>query len=176
MPRSLQFSLRALFGAMSAAGLLCLIFAPLLRHADPAALAFLALWLLSQTLHLALGWFALRQQRKKREPPLNSLIASAIGGILPLLALVLFLWVFVIGGSSNVAKLAGAQGRTLWRLWFSWWPALFLGLPVTGLVLLGAALSPPYPPDHWKSFLSRWCGVVAALCAWCAVVWCFPDA
>ena len=101
---------------------------------------------------------------------------SVVASVLPLVTLLLFLRVFVIGGSSNVAQLAGESGLDLWSLWFHAWPLLFFGNPVAFMVALVAALLPPYPPRRWQSFASRACAVVAASFAWYTVVTFFPDA
>jgi hypothetical protein len=75
-----------------------------------------------------------------------------------------------------VAQHAGESGLDLWSLWFQAWPFLFFGNPLASLVAVVAALFPPYPPSHWKSFASRVCAVVAAGFAWHVVVVFFPDA
>jgi hypothetical protein len=138
---------------------------------------FLFLWAGSQVLQLILAAFALsRRPDLSGQRRLGGLALSAAASVLPLLTLVLFLMVFVIGGSSNVAQHAGESGMGLWRLWFHAWPLLFFSNPLAFLLAVVAVLVPPYPPSHWTSFASRVCAVVAAGCAWYAVVAFFPDA
>jgi predicted 3-demethylubiquinone-9 3-methyltransferase (glyoxalase superfamily) len=102
--------------------------------------------------------------------------ATGVASVLPPITLLLFLRVFVLGGSSKVAQLAGESGFDLWRVWFHASPLLFLGNPLAFSVGLAAALLPPYPPRGWHSFASRNCGVVAAGFAWYSVGAFFPDA
>jgi hypothetical protein len=113
---------------------------------------FLFLWVGSQALQLTLAVLAVCQRPDAR---LGALVASGAASVLPLITLVLFLRVFVIGGSSNVAQLAGESGFDLWSLWFHAWPLLFFGNPLAFLVAVTAALLPPYPPSRWPSFASR---------------------
>jgi hypothetical protein len=138
---------------------------------------FLFLWVGFQVLQLVFVTRALRRQHdtsgRKR---IIALAVSGVASIVPFITLVLFLWVFVIGGSSNVAQLAGESGLDLWSLWFHVWPLLFAGNPPAFLAAVAAVLLPPYPPKYWESFVSRVCAVVAASCAWYAVVTFFPDA
>src|SRR5262249_43738139 len=134
-------------------------------------------WVGSQALQLTFAVLAVRQQRDASgHKRLGSLVVSGVASVLPLTTLVLFLRVFVIGGSSNVAQLAGESGFDLWRLWFHAWPFLFFGNPLAFLLAVVAALLPPYPPSRWQSFASRICAVVAAGFAWYTVVRFFPDA
>ncbi|MBN2022663.1 MAG: hypothetical protein JW809_07695 [Pirellulales bacterium] len=104
------------------------------------------------------------------------LTVSFFASIPPWTTLFLFLIVFVIGGSSNVAQLAGDSGFGLWSLWCSWWLLLFFANPIALAVLTVTALCPPYPPRHGKSFVARLCSVVGAALAWYVVVTWFPDA
>lgn len=138
--------------------------------------AFLLLWIGSYALHLAVGVYAYSKERTTGDRRLGPLVVSGVASIPPLITLLLFVRVFVLGGSSNVAQLAGEDGYDLWRLWFQAWPLLFFGNPAAFLVTLGAAFLPPYPPRHWASFVSRLSAVSAAACAWYVVVKFFPDA
>ena len=138
---------------------------------------FLFLWVGSQTMHLVFWFLATRQPPDiKGRKRLGSLMGSGWVSILPLLTLLLFLAVFVIGGSSNVAQIAGEGGQGLWRLWFLAWPLLFFGNPIAFLLALVAVFLPPYPPRHWKSSVSRACAAITAGFAWFTVVMLFPDA
>src|SRR5262245_15581230 len=135
------------------------------------------LWASVLALQVVSAVLAVRQTRRTSEPKLMaSLIVSGAASILPITTFLLFLVVFVIGGSSNVGQLAGESGFGLWRLWFSAWPLLFLGNPLSFLASVIAVCLPPYPPRGWFSFMSRLCAVAAAGCAWYAVVRYFPDA
>jgi hypothetical protein len=138
---------------------------------------YILLWVSSQALQLTFAILAVRgQSDASGHKRLGTLVASGVASVLPLITLLLFLRVFVIGGSSNVAQLAGESGLDLWSLWFHMWPLLFFGNPLAFWVTAGAALLPPYPPGHWPSFASRVCAVVVAGFAWYTVVKFFPDA
>lgn len=138
---------------------------------------FLFAWVGSQTLQLIFAALAVfRRTEPDGRRRLGSLIASTLATILPLITLLLFVVVFVIGRSSNVAQLAGESGYKLWSLWCGVWPLLFLGNPVALLGTLVAALLPPYPPRYWQSFTSRIFAIAAAGFAWYTVITFFPDA
>ena len=138
---------------------------------------FLFLWVSSQALQLTFGVLALCQRPEiGRQRRVGALVVSGYASVVPLVTLLLFLWVFVIGGSSNVAQHARFSGLDLWSLWFQAWPFLLFGNPLSCLVAVVAALLPPYPPRHWKSFASRVCAIVAAGFACYVVVTFFPDA
>jgi hypothetical protein len=130
----------------------------------------------AQALQLAFGVYACLRRGIALERRFNSLVVSGLGSLLPLVTLLLFLVVFVIGGSSNVAQVAGGSGYDLWSLWCSTWPLLFLGNPLAFIVVLVAASLPPYSLSQWPSFCSRWCAVAAAGFACYTVVKFFPDA
>src|SRR5262245_1237852 len=120
---------------------------------------FWALILITQLLCGAVAF--IRARRNEDFDP--ALVASAIVSVLPLFALLMFVRVFVIGGSSNVAQFAGADGAGLWSEWFHAWPLFFFGGPVVLLVTLVAALFPPYPPRQWVSSVSRLCAIASAV-------------
>lgn len=137
----------------------------------------LFLWIISHALQLELGVLALwRRTGDGRQRRLGALFLSATTSVLPLITLLLFLRVFIIGGSSNVAQLAGESGLDLWHLWFQAWPFLYFGNPLAFLAAVAALVVPPYPPNEGTSFASRVCAVIAAGCAWYMVVTFFPDA
>jgi hypothetical protein len=143
----------------------------------PFALLLLSLWIGSQSLQVFSGIQALRERSDSNRPKrLGSLYLSGVASILPFATLLLFLRVFVIGGSSNVAQLAGASGSELWGLWFHAWPLLFFGCPLAFVAAAVATILPPYPPGHGHSFVSRVGALVSSGCAWYVVVTCFPDA
>lgn len=176
MPRRFQFSLRAIFWTMATTAVGCMILPPLFHNIRPSAVAFLACWFACLTGQGVLTWSAIKESMTRTELRLTALILSALGSLVPASTFLLFLLVFVIGGSSNVAQLAGEPDMGLWRLWFNAWPMLLFGTALSGLVSLATALSPPYPPQHVKSFVSRWCGVASAAFSWYVVTTFFPDA
>lgn len=104
------------------------------------------------------------------------LILSAAGSLSPLATLVLVVWVFVVGGSSNVAQFAGESGLGLWSLWFRAYPWLLLGNPIGTLMCLAAVALPPYPSTDPPSYLSRVCGLVAVVIATGVTILLVPDA
>lgn len=138
---------------------------------------FISLWVIAQALQLILWFFGWRQRPDFHRPRrVTTLNVSGMACLVPFVTLLLFLLVFVVGGSSNVAQIAGEGGRSLWSLWFRMWPLLYMGNPVAFVVCLIAMLLPPYPPGYWYSIGSRACGVIASAFAWYVVVQCFPDA
>lgn len=134
-------------------------------------------WIGSQSMQLVFGVLAFRQISAVGDGKrITALLVSWVASIPPLCTLLLFLTVFVIGGSSNVAQLAGESGRELWRLWLGAWPLLLFGNLLAGPVAICAALFPPYPPHYWQSSISRVCAAIAAGFAYNATVTYFPDA
>jgi hypothetical protein len=136
----------------------------------------LYLWVGSHALQLAFAVCAcLQKPDAAGRKQLGSMVVSAIASILPLWTLFLVLHVFVIGGSSNVAQLAGGT-YDLFGLWVKWWPNLFFGNMLAFPVILGAACFQPYPQRHWASFASRVCALAASFFAFNAVGMLAPDA
>jgi hypothetical protein len=124
---------------------------------------FLGCWVGFQALQIGLAIVAICQNPKEGSlRPLISLMLSMVASALPVFTLLLFLRVFVIGGSPNVAQLAGESGYQLWRLWLYAWPALYFGNPPSLLLNIAVAALPPYPPRGWPSFSSRLCGIIAS--------------
>src|SRR5262245_11267018 len=114
----------------------------------------LFLWVAAQSFQVAFG---LRSFALRHEAPLLCqipLVLSAVGSVVPVATLLLFIRVFVIGGSSNVAQFAGADPHNLWGLWFRAWPLMYFGNPPSVVVCLVAVALPPYPPRGQWSFLS----------------------
>ena len=134
-------------------------------------------WVGFEALHLLFGGYSFwrgpppDQTRRFRASEI-----AAYASVLPLLTLLLFIRVFVIGRSSQVAQLAGDSGFELWRLWTDFWPLFFFSSPIVFLITLVAALLPPYPSRFWPSFVCRFCAVVSASCACYTVIVYFPDA
>lgn len=138
-------------------------------------LVYAICWIAAVVAQVTFGVMTLRDEPAERKRH-AALMVSAIASILPLVTLGLFLHVFIIGGSSNVAQLAGEAGMDRWSLWLRAWPVLSFGSPLAFLGTIVANLLPPYPPRHWQSFASRACGVASAAISWYIVVRCFPDA
>lgn len=136
----------------------------------------LLVWIAAHVLHVGFGITTIRRPSADSPKRLGSLHASFVASILPWTTLALFLIVFVIGGSSNVAQFAGESGFELWSLWLHAWPLLLFGNLIAIIVLPIIALWPPYPPRYLESFVARWCAVVGAGLAWHTVVTYFPDA
>jgi|WetSurMetagenome_2_1015567.scaffolds.fasta_scaffold234877_1 hypothetical protein len=137
----------------------------------------LGMWIALQSIHLALVAVAFSNRRKSlADNHVAPLVLSSTAAIVPLGTLVLFLLVFVIGHSSNVAQIAGESGYGLWHLWFTVWPLLLLGNVVAGLVAIVATIFPPYPPRHWVSVAARFLAVLLVTFAWYFVGTYFPDA
>ena len=137
----------------------------------------LYVWIASQAAQIVFACCAIRAKGKDgTSRRLGSLVASGIASIFPVTTLVLFICVFVIGGSSNVAQLAGPSGYGLWELWYHFWPFLFFGNPVAFFVSIVIAILAPYPPKYWASFTSRLCACIVAGFSWYIVVTYFPDA
>ena len=126
----------------------------------------LAAWVLAHVAQAALSVAAWREppdQSGRRR--LASLKCSLIVSLVPVASLLAFVMIFVIGGGSNVAQIAGERGMDLWSLWVDLWLPLYLGtlVAVVGGVIL--AILPPFPPRRWWSTLARLCGVGGALLA-----------
>lgn len=131
------------------------------------------LWVGSQAFQVVLGVWSYSRERRVIESQFGSLKAAGIAAVVPVITLMLFVRVFVVGGSSNVAQLAGDNGFSLWSLWAGWWPLLFFGNPISFVVALIASICSPY---EWPSLLARWCGIMTAACACHAAFKYFPDA
>jgi hypothetical protein len=130
---------------------------------------FLWTWIALQALHAVLVVWAFARPPVVAGPKRPaSLLASSVAAIAPLLTLIVFVRVFVIGHSSNVAQMAADSGYDLWSLWFHVWPLLLFANLVAGLVAVIATVFPPYPPRHWASVAARFLAVL--------LVTFFPDA
>lgn len=137
--------------------------------------ALLLTWVAAHFIQVALGIVAYRQHSG---PPgqLKSLWISAVSSVLPIVALLLFIAVFVVGRSSNVAQLAGAGGHELWRLWLHAWPFFIFGIPLAAIASIIAVLMPPYSLRTWPSTACRAIAVLAICLSYIHVVKYFPDA
>jgi hypothetical protein len=137
----------------------------------------LLFWVAALLLQVVCGIASLRRPVAPDAPRhYGSLVLSAVGGVTPAAALVLLTWVFVIGGSSNVAQFAANGGLGLWSLWSHVWPVLLLGNGVSVLLNLAALSLPPYPSVDGRMFASRVCGLVAAGSAVLVLIGLAPDA
>lgn len=139
-------------------------------------LAIYILWLGLHVTHLGLGVLAcLRPGAGGRPPRTGALIVSGVASVPVVLSLLLFTSVFVIGGSSNVAQLAGEGGYDLWRLWMHAWLPLYFLLPVCVLAACVALCLPPYRDATWPSIGSRLALLGSSCLAVRAVTVYFPD-
>lgn len=126
----------------------------------------LFIWVPTQTLQLMLGLRVPFGSSAGGSPRQRAaLFFSAAASALPLVTLILFFRVFLIGGSSNIAQHAGESGLDLWSLWFHAWPLLFFGNPSSFVAAIAALALPPYPPKYTASFAYRVCAVIASVCA-----------
>ena len=138
---------------------------------------FLELWIAFHVLHAALAAHAFICRPHAAEPKrLGVLTASVLATFVPLVTLVLFVHVFVIGHSSNVAQIAGESGYELWQLWFHSWPLLLFGNGIAWLAAVIATVLPPYPPRYLTSLGTRFLTVLLVTFAWYTVTTYFPDA
>ena len=138
---------------------------------------FLYAWIPLQAVHALLAVYALAGPVNSAGPKRHgALVLSCAVTLVPLATLILFVGVFVVGGSSNVVQLAGDSGYDLWSLWAGTWPMLLLGNPVAWLVAVLTTVFPPYPPRQWASMVARFLAVlVAAFACWTTLTY-FPDA
>ncbi len=143
------------------------------RTREPALLLLIG----ALAAHLTLVVVAYLQHRRVRSLLSRiSLILGSAAGAIPLITLVLFLAVFVIGGSSNVAQLAGDSGHDLWSLWFGWWPVLLFGNPISVLCSVAALAIPPYRPRYFSAWALPLAALTAAIAGAHLTVVYFPDA
>ncbi|MHC5055845.1 MAG: hypothetical protein ACYTKD_14130 [Planctomycetota bacterium] len=137
-----------------------------------AWVAFLA-WVVTAVLHIGLGSVALAGERKLEDARLGSLKVSCVAGAFPLLALVVFFLVFVVGGGSSVAQMSAPN---MWLLWNDLFGLLFVGTSAALIAAIVAACLPPYPPGHRASFAGRIVGIAACGLAWYHVAVRVPSA
>lgn len=137
----------------------------------------IVVWFVCQLLAIVLVVLAVRWEfRSLDRRRFGAIRVSCAAMAAPLLTITLFVWIFVIGRSSNVAQLAGPDGRGLWRLWLAVWQLLFFMCPASLLTGVVAALCPPYPPKSYLSTAARLCAVLPAGFSWYVVIRYFPDA
>ena len=135
------------------------------------------LWVTVQSAYLALAATAFAVERRNAEGnSRTALIVSAGATAIPLIALLVFVRVFVVGGSSNVAQIAGESGYELWRTWFHVWPLLFLGSSISWLTAVAATVWPPYPPRGWLSTATRLAAVLVGAVTCFVLTAYMPDA
>jgi hypothetical protein len=132
------------------------------------AWSFLILWVACLALQLGFAaaacrpWAASGESRGHRP-----VYAAAAASIVPLITLGLFVRVFVIGRTSNVAQLAGEEGFRMWALWMEAWPLLLFCNLLAMVALMTALATPPW---RWASVLSRMAAFLFVMCAWCALL------
>ena len=140
-------------------------------------ISLLIVWSLCQSLYLVITAAAsLQRPSRYKERKLGSLFISAICSAIPSYTLILFVRVFVVGGSSTVAQLNGEGRLYLWSMWVSPWPMLCVGNAVVFVIVSFAILLPPHLPRQRLSFLSRVFAVPLPMCAFYALVKLAPDA
>jgi hypothetical protein len=134
-------------------------------------------WMIAHALQFRWAFLAMRRSSVDAVPSRHTALHfSLFASCASLLTLAAFLWVFVIGGSSNVAQMAGPGGLGRWSFWYEAWPFMLMANPLALMFLVASACCPPYPPRYAHSFGSRVCAVVAGAVACYVVVTCFPDA
>ena len=90
--------------------------------------------------------------------------AALISGLPSVLTLLLFVYVYVLGGASNVVQLAGeGSGLHYWKVWFNVWPLLVLTNPPALLVALVVLVRPCHSRQHRLALVGRFAGVAALL-------------
>lgn len=137
--------------------------------------SILALWITIWVIQIVFGVIAVRQQLETPRPSRHyPLLLSALSSIPPLVGMVLFAYVFVIGRSSNVAQLTGRHD--LWKLWCDAWLYLMLGIPIAQIASVFALLLPPHELRAWPSLASRGLAILVAGLSFICVVSHFPDA
>ncbi|MGA2062754.1 MAG: hypothetical protein ABSG67_19965 [Thermoguttaceae bacterium] len=138
---------------------------------------FLWAWIILHVLHAALALAAfIYPPAFAKQRRVGTLAASTFITFMPLITLIFFIKVFVIGQSSNVVQIAGESGYALWELWAGTWPLLLIGNAIAWLVALVATVFPPYPPRYWTSASARFLSVLLVTFAWYTITTYFPDA
>lgn len=138
---------------------------------------FLPVWIGALLLQAVLACRALQRSWSSDEKRNDvALPLSIMVALMPLMSLLIYLRIFVIGGGSSIAQLAGPDGMRLWSLWVNLWPILALGNLGAFLALGILTCVPPYPPIGKLSWASRLCGVASAASACYVVYSTFPDA
>ena len=159
----LQFSIRSLLAVTACICILVSICYPL--RASP----ILCIWAGLQVLVLvAFGHILLTAGR-----PSVAEATAALFSLISWFTLTVFVLVFVIGGSSNVAQLAGSSGMDGWAIWFNCFPVNLVGnllsIIVTVFCIFGSR----------KLLASRFLTLAAFICAVIAfyiTIEHFPDA
>lgn len=137
---------------------------------------FLFLWVGGLMVQAAFEIHCFRRQARISKFNSVPLVLSSIGSIAPLISLIVFVWVFVVGRSSNVAQVAAGSDQNLWSFWFHSWPALLLANGCGVMIHLFALGLPPYPWEDGESYFGRCCGLIATGSALATVYWLMPDA
>lgn len=131
-------------------------------------------WLATLVAHVAFAIACFRRRiQAGSQYRVGALYVSGGATAMSLLTFILFIRVFVVGQSSNVAQFAGEAGFHLWSLWARYWPLLLIG-NLAALVLAWIAVL--IPPWSWKSSLSRLAALLSVLCAGYVLLQRIPDA
>jgi hypothetical protein len=85
-------------------------------------------------------------------------------------------YVFAIGGSSNIRQLAGASGYQLWEMWKDTWPTFLLLNPLSILLALIAIYLPPSSMQNRDWMWLRFFVLLGAAISVCLTVGKPPDA
>jgi hypothetical protein len=136
--------------------------------------ALVLLWIAVNAAQYVLGgWAWVRPTAGSRR---WAMLLAGIASLVSLITLVLFMRVFVVGRSSNVAQLAGEEGYALWSLWFRAWIWLYIGNPLSFITCVLSLAAKPWPLQDWRSWTSRvLASANAALAAYFTATY-FPDA
>ncbi len=102
-----------------------------------------------------------------------SLLVGGLVCLINFVSLSLFVIVFLIGRSSNVAQFAGRDSFNYWGLWFNTWGWTILSLLVVGAVALVVSACPPY---RWRDSVCRILSLVLAAQGLYSLLPLMPDA
>jgi uncharacterized BrkB/YihY/UPF0761 family membrane protein len=142
-----------------------------------ASWIFLFLWAASVIMQAFLSSHVCKAMHSEANKSVNTMLFSvALFSMFPICTLLLFISVFVIGGASNVAQVAGEQGLSLWKLWHSVWPLLWIGNPISLTCLSILLFFPPYPDRNWKLFICRISAVLSSIFATIVSTMLYPTA
>jgi hypothetical protein len=135
------------------------------------------LWLASAITQVVTGLQAYKNNQSVAEESVNNILFPlALFSIAPFVTLIIFVIVFIIGGSSNIVQIAGERGHIFWELWFFAWPFLYIANPIALVLSSVLILFPPYTNRNWQLFICRFSAIVTSLCALYVTTTLFPDA
>ena len=162
----MQFSLMSLFAVATC---ICLAFGvwPFWEFFGP--MAFVYTWAALQVAVVSMFGYVLLSGGR----PSKAETTAAVFSLMPLFTLTTFVYVFVIGGSSNVAQLAGGSGLDLWSFWFDYFSFNIFGNLLAIVVLL---ICVSCARNVWLSRLITTGAFLSAVAAFCALAKHIPDA